>query len=92
VVKNRDLYIDNQEIYTRYNTNFHLPMANLTAFQRGVYFFGVKLFNHLPIKIKNVSKETKLFKRASKIFLILNSFYSMEEYFNYCNNRILVLL
>jgi hypothetical protein len=58
VVKNRDLYVDNQEIYTRYNTNLHLPMANLTAFQTGVYFFGVKLFNHHPIKIKKLSKET----------------------------------
>ena len=59
MVKNRDIYIythththtDNQEIYTRYNTNLHLPMANLTTFQRGVYFFGVKLFNRLPIII-----------------------------------------
>jgi hypothetical protein len=64
MVKNRDLYTDNQEIYTRCNTNLHFPMVNLTAFQRGVYFVGVKLFIHLPIKIKKLSKETKLFKRA----------------------------
>ena len=85
MVKKRDSYTDNQEIYTRYNTNLHLPMANLTAFQRGVYFFDVKLFNHLPIKIKKLSKETKLFKCALKPFLLLHSFYSMEEYFNYNN-------
>lgn len=85
MVKNRDLYIDNQEIYTKHNSNLHLPMANLTAFQRRVYFFGVKLFNHLPIKIKKLSKETKLFKCALKIFLLLHSYYSMEEYFNYNN-------
>jgi len=82
MVKKRDSYTDNQEIYTRYNTNLHLPMANLTVFQRAVYFFGVKLFNCLPIKIKNLSKETKLFKRALKTFLLLCS---MEEYFNYNN-------
>jgi len=65
MVKIRYLYIANQEIHdtnTRYNANLHLPMANLTAYQRGGYFFGIKLFNHLPINIKNVSNETKLFK------------------------------
>jgi hypothetical protein len=43
-------------------------MANLTAFQSGAYFFGIKLFNHLPVDIKNLSNETKLFKHALKRF------------------------
>jgi hypothetical protein len=52
-------------------------MANLTAFQRKFNFF--KLFNHLAINIKNLSNETKPFQHASKIFLLLHSFYSIEE-------------
>jgi hypothetical protein len=88
VVKNRDLHTTNQEIHsinTRYNTNLHLPIASLTVFQRGAYSFGIKLFNHLPINIKRLSNEIELFKTALKRFLLLHSFYSIEEYFNYSN-------
>ena len=55
VVKNRDLYTTSQEIRgfnTSYNNNLHLSMANLTTFPKVVFFFGIKLFNHLPINIK----------------------------------------
>jgi hypothetical protein len=85
-MENRDLYVTYQEIYgmnTRYNTNFNFSTANLIVFQRGPYFFGIKLFNHLPISTKSLSNETELFKPALKIFLPLHSFYSIEEYFNY---------
>jgi len=88
VVKNRDLYTANQEIHdikTRYSANLHLPMANMTAYQRGTYFFAIKLFNHFPINIKNVSNETKLFTHVLKRFPLLHSFYLIEEYFNYNN-------
>jgi len=61
-------------------------MAILTAFQRGAYFFlGIKLFNHLPINVKQLSNEIKLFKHVLKRFLLLHSFYSIEKYFNYNN-------
>jgi len=44
---NRDdvKYTTNQEIHgvnTRYNINLHLLMANLTALQKGSYFFFLK--------------------------------------------------
>jgi len=55
-VKNWDLYSTKQEIHgknTRYKTNLHLSTAHLTAFQKGAYFFGIKLFNHFPMDIKN---------------------------------------
>ena len=73
-------------IKTRYNKNLNLPMAILTAFQKGAYFFlGIKLFNHLPINIKTLSKETKLLNHALNRFLLLHLFYSIEMYFNYDN-------
>jgi hypothetical protein len=49
VVKNKDLYSTNQEIRninTRSKLNLHLPVCNLTLFQKGAYFSGIKLFNH----------------------------------------------
>jgi hypothetical protein len=89
VVRNRDLYITNQEIHginTRYNTDLHFTTAKLTVFQRGAYFVGIKLFNHLPINIKCLSNEIELFKPALKRFLLLQPFYSLEDYFNYNNS------
>ena len=89
VVKNDDLCTTNQEIHninTRSNTNSHPPVCNLTAFQKGAYFCGIKVFNHLPLKIRSLSKEIKLFKSALKRFLNLHSFNSVEEYFEYSYN------
>ena len=89
VVKNKDLYSTNQEIHkinTGSNINLHLPVCNLTLFQKGPYFSGIKLFNHLPPKIKCLSNEIKLFKPALKRFLNTHSFYSVDEYLKYSYN------
>jgi len=51
-VYNKQLYNTNKEIHkyrTRYNNNnLHLPIVNLSKFNKGVYFSGIKVFNHLP--------------------------------------------
>ena len=74
VVKKRDLYTTSQEIHgfnTNYNTNLHFSKTNLTTFPKVVvFFFGIKLFNHLPINIKNLPNEIKLFKHALKRFIL----------------------
>ena len=67
VVKYTDLYTANEEIHsinTRHNTNYLSSNGQFDCIWRGAYFFGIKLFNHLPIDIKNLSNETKLFKYA----------------------------
>ena len=89
VVKNKDLYTTNQEIHnitTRSNKNLHPPVCNLTVFQKGAYYSGIKLFNHLLLKTESLSNEIKVFKRALKRFLNLNSFYSVEDYLEYSFN------
>jgi len=43
----------------------------------------IKIFNNLPHNIKDLANETKLFHNALKRFLLSNSFYNSEEYFNY---------
>ena len=83
VVKNKDFYTTNQEIHnitTRSNTNSHPQVCNLTVFQKGTYYSGIKLFNHLPLTIKSLSNEKNIFKPALKRLVNLNSFYSAEEY------------
>jgi hypothetical protein len=44
-------------------------MCNLTLFQKGAYFSGIKLLTHLPPKIKSLSNKIKFFKPALKGFL-----------------------
>jgi hypothetical protein len=81
VVRNMNLYTTNQEIHgvnTKHNTT-----ARLTAFKEGAYFVGMNIFNHLPIHIKRLSNKIELFKPALKRYVLLQSFCSLEEYFNY---------
>jgi hypothetical protein len=86
VVKNKHLFTTNNQIHnvhTRYKTNLHPPIANLTKFQKGVYYSGIKIFNSLPHEIKGLANEIIQFRNALKRFLLINSFYNSEEYFNY---------
>ena len=44
--KNRDLYELNSEIHsinTRFSSDLHTPTANLTCFQNGPFYFGIKI-------------------------------------------------
>jgi hypothetical protein len=70
-------------VHTRFKTNLHPPIANLTKFQKGVYYSGIKIFNNLSHGIKDLANEITLFRNALKRFLIINSFYNSEECFNY---------
>jgi hypothetical protein len=85
IVKHKDNFSLNSDIHTintRYNSNLHVPPANLTTYQKGVHFSGVKIFNHLPPTIKNLYNNKKQFQATLKKFLLNNSFYSLEEYYN----------
>jgi hypothetical protein len=76
VVKNREQFKFNSEIHninTRYNNNFHYPICNLTLFQKGTYYFGMKVFNNLSSSLKNLAHDMKKFRFALKRFLLLNS-------------------
>jgi hypothetical protein len=86
MIKNKHLYNTNNQIhsvYTRFRTNLHPPIDNLTKFQKGVYYSGIKIFNNLPHGIKDLANEITLFRNALKRFLLINSFYNSEEYFYY---------
>ena len=66
VVNNKHLCTRNLEVHnhnTRSAKNFHLPITNLTVYQKGTYYTGIKTFNYLPSHIKNVSNEVQVLKR-----------------------------
>jgi hypothetical protein len=62
--RNRDSYESNSEIHninTRFSLDLHTSTANLTTFQKGHFYFGIKVFNHLPTSIKNTSHDINQF-------------------------------
>jgi hypothetical protein len=74
---NREQFKSNSQIHsinTRHINNLHHPTCNLTAFQKGTHYLGIKVFNSLPPSIKNIVDDMKQFKFALKSFLLLNSF------------------
>jgi len=86
VVNNRDLFLDNVELYTtktRNTNNLHPPLSPLTRYQKGVHCARIRVFNHLLTSIKSTVNETKVFEKNLKRFLLDNSFYSMDEFFNF---------
>jgi hypothetical protein len=88
VANNRGLFqmsLQRQGLNTRHNIDFYCPQTNLTLHQRGPYCFGIKLFNSLPLKIKELAHDIKLFRTALKTFIYSKSFYTLDEYFDCIN-------
>jgi hypothetical protein len=47
MIRKKNKFLVNSEIYhidTRQHANFHQPSANVTGYQKGVYYLGVKVF------------------------------------------------
>ena len=86
MIKNKHLFYTNNQIHsvhTRLKTNLHPPIANLTKFQKGVYYSEINIFNNRPHNIKDLTNEPIPFRNALNRVLLKNSFYNSEEYFNY---------
>jgi hypothetical protein len=62
VVDNIKTFQTNSDIHnirTRYRYNLHVPNTNLSKYQKGVYYSGIKLFNNLPPSIKSLNHDIK---------------------------------
>jgi hypothetical protein len=55
---------DNHNLDTTQRINLNLPQTNLTIYQKGVYYSGIKNFNNLHLEIKNV---VGVQKKSSKL-------------------------
>ena len=67
VVKNIDEFTTNSEVHainTQHRSDFHPPSTNLSKYQKGVFYSGIKILNHLPQNIKNLSWNVKKFELA----------------------------
>jgi len=86
VVNNTNYFTSNSDKRfksTRQSLNFYQPNTNLTLFQKGVHYMGIKVFNTLPHYIKEISNNSREFETNLKRFLHAQPFYSIDEYFQY---------
>jgi hypothetical protein len=57
-----------------------MPNMNLTKYQKGVYYTGIKLFNNLPPTITSLNHDMKVIEPALKDYLLTHSFYPMDDF------------
>jgi len=65
VGNNKILFTLNSENHTRgtrQSNNFYQPITNLTVYQKGVHYMGIKIFNNLPPYIKDLSNNVTKFE------------------------------
>jgi hypothetical protein len=82
MVENLDKFQRNTDVHnlnTRRKYDLHMPNTNLTKYQKGVYYTGIKLFNNLPPTIKSLNHVIKVFKPASKDYLLTHS-YTVDDF------------
>jgi len=73
VSKNIKDFTTNSDIHsinTRYKSNLYPPLLRLTKYQKGVYYTGIKIYNCLPPKIRELTSKIIQFKKVLKKFLL----------------------
>jgi hypothetical protein len=65
----------------------YLPASNLSVFQKGTTFAGVRLFNSLPGTIQNLRNYRVPFTTNLLPYLMTNSFYTVAEFLEYALNN-----
>ena len=72
MTNNKVLFQMNFEIHsfnTRYNSDFHQQLVNLTTHKSGTYYTGIKVLNYHPTRIKYLSDNVNQFRLALRDFL-----------------------
>jgi hypothetical protein len=85
IVNNLELFVinfDRNTSATRNSINLYLPIANQRIFQKGLEFFGIKVYNSLPGSIKLLSNNKKKFRKALLLFLHFHYFYNVDAFFS----------
>jgi hypothetical protein len=71
VINNRQHFKINSDIHnvnTRNNIDLHYAQSQLSVYQKGAHYTGIKVFNRLSVPIKQLPLDTKQFKMALKGF------------------------
>jgi hypothetical protein len=89
ILNNQEHFQINSAVYsvnTRNKNQLHTPIANLSCFQKSVYYAGIKMFNSLPSSLTSLIHKKEQFKIAFKRYVITQSFYSVDEFVMFTNN------
>jgi hypothetical protein len=78
VKKNSEIHDHN----TRKKHDLHTRHCNTVLYQKSVISLSIKLFNKLPMQIKQLDNY-KSFKKELKTFLVHNLFYTIEEFLHF---------
>jgi len=89
MVNNKHLFTKNWEVHN-HNTisanNFHPPITNLTKYQKGAYYAGIKILNHLPTHISVYRMKCKFLNLLSRGFFFLTHFILLRNILIPINN------
>jgi len=83
-IVNKDKFLTNSSVHsinTRNKHHLHRPVTNLSCFQKGVSYSGIRIFNNLPQGIASLRNDKPQFKVVLTNFLYAHSFYSVDEFF-----------
>jgi len=64
---------------TRRKQDLHIQQCNTALYQKNLINMGIKLYNKLPIQIKQL-ETFESFKKEVKTFLVHNAVYTIEEF------------
>jgi hypothetical protein len=71
----------------RQNADFYQPSTRPSISQTGTFHIGIKIFISLPSEIKDLIHNVIQLKNDSKFFFYLNSFYTIQGYYDYNKHR-----
>jgi hypothetical protein len=90
VIDNQDNFHSGVEVHglhTRRKNQVYLPTSNLSVFQKGTTFSGIRLFNSLPGTIQSLRNDRVHFKNNLPSYLMTNSFYTVAEFLEHTVNN-----
>lgn len=83
IFNNKDKFLCKKNVHTintRQKNDFNIPFQRLKITSNSPYSLGLKVYNNLPLNIKE-SGTLFVFKKRLKTYLVEKCFYKLEEYF-----------
>ena len=68
------------EYNTRSKYDLHTQPCNIFLLQNSVLHVGVRLYKHVPLKVKKKLDNFNQFRKEVKSMLLNNSFYTIKEF------------
>jgi hypothetical protein len=90
VMDNQNNFRSGLEVHglnTTSKNQLYLPTSNLSVFQKGTSFSGIRLFNSLPGTIQSLRYDRVHFKNNLFSYLMTNSFYTVAEFLEHTVNN-----